>query len=189
MTRGNVTGQVGSDLIVSGKASEGNSGGPVIVDDEIIGVVTEVTEDFVYAVPVIIARVALNGWGISLDDNTHESTAEIPSVEKQPVIAAESSSQASTEEKELAPSSSTTESTTDSPKTTEKNDKDSMVLIPGGKFLMGSKPDEVCEWDSVVKFDICLPERNADYTPQHEIMIDQFYLDVHEVTMEHSTSL
>ncbi len=180
VTRGNVTGQVGSDLIISGKASEGNSGGPVIVDDEIIGVVTEVTEDFVYAVPVIIARVALNGWGISLEEKLSESIAQIP----QPRIAAEPPSDTSTIEETGVGSSPITEEETASPETSHQKDDSSMVLIPSGKFLMGSEPDEVCEWDSVVKFDICLPERNADYTPQHEIMIDQFYLDVHEVTME-----
>lgn len=41
-----------------------------------------------------------------------------------------------------------------------------MVLIPGGKFVMGSAPGEGEE----------------DEMPQHEVYLDPFYIDVHEVT-------
>ena len=41
----------------------------------------------------------------------------------------------------------------------------SMVLIPGGEFLMGK--------DS---------ERGFDFSPAHKVVIDSFYMDKHEVT-------
>jgi len=43
---------------------------------------------------------------------------------------------------------------------------DGMVLIPGGTFLMGS------------------PEGEQDEQPVHEVTVDAFYLDSHEVTNE-----
>lgn len=57
-----------------------------------------------------------------------------------------------------------------------------MVPIQGGTFWMGSAPDETCEWDSIFKVDFCLPERNADYAPRHQVTLKGFRLDSHEVT-------
>lgn len=54
-----------------------------------------------------------------------------------------------------------------SPKTQQKSPESALepelVLIPGGTFLMGEEGD-------------------GDYSPPHEIYIDSFYLDKHEVT-------
>jgi formylglycine-generating enzyme required for sulfatase activity/uncharacterized caspase-like protein len=57
-----------------------------------------------------------------------------------------------------------------------------MVRIQGGTFWMGSAPDETCEWDSIFKVDFCLPERNADYAPRHQVTLKGFRLDSHEIT-------
>lgn len=57
-----------------------------------------------------------------------------------------------------------------------------MARIPGGTFWMGSAPDETCEWDSIFKVDFCLPERNADYAPRHQVTLKAFLLDRREVT-------
>jgi len=65
-----------------------------------------------------------------------------------------------------------------------KNDGAQMVLVPAGEFWLGSDPDEVCEWDSIVRYETCVPERNADYAPRHQVKIDAFYLDAHETTVE-----
>ncbi len=62
-----------------------------------------------------------------------------------------------------------------------------MVLIPAGRFLMGSTKNEV---DRTIKH--CVKELGKDQQicegsfrpelPQHEVRIDAFYLDKHEVT-------
>ena len=65
-----------------------------------------------------------------------------------------------------------------------RNDDLKMVLIPSGEFIMGSEPNEVCEWDSIMKVDFCLPERNADYSPPHHVQVGSFYMDSHEITVE-----
>ena len=57
-----------------------------------------------------------------------------------------------------------------------------MVLIEQGQFWMGSAPEEECEWDSIFKVEFCLPVRNADYAPRHQVTMSAFYLDRHEVT-------
>jgi formylglycine-generating enzyme required for sulfatase activity/uncharacterized caspase-like protein len=57
-----------------------------------------------------------------------------------------------------------------------------LVQILGGTFWMGSAPDETCEWDSIFKVEFCLPERNADYAPRHQVTLKGFWLDSHEVT-------
>ena len=46
-----------------------------------------------------------------------------------------------------------------------KNIPDNMVLIPGGKFLMGKNSDG-----------------ENDFRPAHEVWVDSFYMDKHEVT-------
>lgn len=186
VTRGIVTGQVGQDLILSGKASEGNSGGPVIQNDRVIGVVSEVTDGYVYAVPVVIAKVALRGWNISLDEGSGVPHAELPVAESTPAIAAESSSRTTDAKKETGPglSPSIEESLKVQLDTIDAKDGASMVLIPGGQFMMGTRPDDVCEWDSIVKVEFCVQGRNADYAPRHKITLDEFYLDTQEVTVE-----
>ena len=54
---------------------------------------------------------------------------------------------------------------TTSQESTEFN-KEGMVLIPGGTFSMGGDDDQA--W--------------RDEYPNHEVVIDSFWMDVHEVT-------
>ena len=68
------------------------------------------------------------------------------------------------------------------PATLLKQGQSSMVRIEKGEFWMGSAPEEECEWDSIFKVEFCLPVRNADYAPRHQVTIPAFYLDRHEVT-------
>lgn len=49
--------------------------------------------------------------------------------------------------------------------TSQHDIPDHMVLIPAGVFIMGK--------DS---------KRNADFSPAHEVYVDSFYMDTHEVT-------
>ncbi len=45
------------------------------------------------------------------------------------------------------------------------NDDSTMMLVPGGTFIMGA------------------PDGDSDEKPQHEVYIDSFYIDEHEVTV------
>lgn len=51
----------------------------------------------------------------------------------------------------------------------EKDGKE-MVLIPAGSFKMGDSKNEPEEWMEVA-------------TPVHRVVLDAFYMDIHEVTV------
>jgi hypothetical protein len=58
VTPGVVTGQDGEYLVFSGAAAEGNSGGPVLFNGKVIGVVTEVLSQYM----VMRCRFRFCGW-------------------------------------------------------------------------------------------------------------------------------
>ena len=81
--QGTLTGQEGTDLIVSGSvANEGNSGGPILVNGKVVGVLTEVLDDMGYAVPSSITQIALKGWGVQLIPGIEEKSTELIQLEK-----------------------------------------------------------------------------------------------------------
>lgn len=61
---GSLSGWKGPDLAFQALVEEGHSGGPLIWNGEVIGVVNETRERFGYAVPASILVVALTGWRI-----------------------------------------------------------------------------------------------------------------------------
>jgi hypothetical protein len=118
VTPGAMTGQTGQNLVFSGAAVSGNSGGPLVVDRKVVGVVTEVTGQYGYAVPVPIVRVALRGWGVTLGGALKDTSQTVPE----------------------APAPKETEK----PLSREITGKDGapMILIPAGEFWMGSQDGE-----------------------------------------------
>lgn len=64
VTKGETVGRKGRDLVFSSPVDEGSSGGPLLKDNQVIGIVTEVGSPFAYAVPSLIAQYALESWGI-----------------------------------------------------------------------------------------------------------------------------
>lgn len=115
VTPGMLTGQQGEYLVFSGAAAEGNSGGPVLRKGQVVGVVTQVLlSSYGYAVPIPILRVALRGWGVSI-----EAT---PSVAKR---LSEENGENGQQSREIIGKAS-----------------GPMVLVPAGEFLMGSQDEE-----------------------------------------------
>ncbi len=82
-----MTGQHGKYLVFSGAAVEGNSGGPIMVTGKVVGVVTEVSGQYGYAVPIPIVRLALRGWGVPLGAVAIGGEAAKPHVGKDPANA------------------------------------------------------------------------------------------------------
>ena len=107
---GVVTGQEGEYLVFSGVAAEGNSGGPVLLNGKVIGVVTEVLAQYGYALPAPIMRLALRGWGVSLEGTSKEARQ--------------------------SPEGSKTKQSM--PRDITGKDGAPMVLIPAGEFRMGA---------------------------------------------------
>jgi hypothetical protein len=55
----------GRDLTIDGSIDEGSSGGPVLAGDEVVGVITTVQGRFARAVPAALAKLVLEGWGVT----------------------------------------------------------------------------------------------------------------------------
>jgi S1-C subfamily serine protease len=66
ITTGTISGRKGSALSFAGIADEGNSGGPVLFQGKVVGIVTQVGQKFNYAAPAMTARFAIEGWGVRL---------------------------------------------------------------------------------------------------------------------------
>lgn len=65
---GAVIGYAGRMITFSTSGDSGDSGGPLIKDGLVIGVVTEVKGQVGYAAPAVIARSTVQGWGLTVDD-------------------------------------------------------------------------------------------------------------------------
>jgi hypothetical protein len=64
VTEGELVGRKGRDLVFSGAIDEGNSGGPLLKDHQVIGIVTEASPPFAYAAPAVLVQYAFESWGI-----------------------------------------------------------------------------------------------------------------------------
>ncbi|MEK6639956.1 MAG: trypsin-like peptidase domain-containing protein [Nitrospirota bacterium] len=72
-----LAGRDGADLILSGGAiDEGSSGGPVIKDGKVIGVVHGLKGKFAIAMPVSVVAGTLEGWGVAMAADTPKPTSE-----------------------------------------------------------------------------------------------------------------
>jgi len=84
VTSGTIAGSSGRDLSFTAPADEGNSGGPLLMNGQVIGIITKVGSPFAHATPALIAKFALESWGVKFSTEepspvtvsppTHEST-------------------------------------------------------------------------------------------------------------------
>lgn len=59
-----VASREGRDLVLSGNVAEGNSGGPIIKDGSVVGLVTGTQGQYARATPAVIVRFTMEGWGV-----------------------------------------------------------------------------------------------------------------------------
>jgi formylglycine-generating enzyme required for sulfatase activity len=159
---GIISGQKGIDLVITGSgAQEGNSGGPILLNGSVVGILTEVQTGFGYAVPSSIINIALQGWGVHVEQGSSQ-VEEIVSPDSRKldrtkernaqrieVLAAEKAIQLPLKEilgKDGAP----------------------MVMVPAGVFTMGSTEGEGL----------------ANEHSPHAVDLSAFYIDQYEVTVE-----
>jgi hypothetical protein len=69
VTTGTLGGRRGSDITFSGVIGEGNSGSPLLFNGNVIGVITLMGSKVSYAVPIISARFAIEGWGVQFTES------------------------------------------------------------------------------------------------------------------------
>lgn len=68
VTPGTIAGSRGRDLSFTAPAVEGNSGGPLLLNGQVLGIITQVTSPFAHATPALITKFALESWGVSISD-------------------------------------------------------------------------------------------------------------------------
>ena len=64
VTEGKIVARKGKLILVSGAVEEGNSGGPLVKDGQVIGVMVSKTANYAYAVPALIAKYTLESWHV-----------------------------------------------------------------------------------------------------------------------------
>jgi hypothetical protein len=69
VTTGTIGGRTGGDLTFSGIIGEGNSGGPLLLEGKVIGIITQMGSKVSYANPITSARFAIEGWGVKLQES------------------------------------------------------------------------------------------------------------------------
>jgi Trypsin-like peptidase domain len=62
--RATIASMEGRDIRLDGRVEAGNSGGPVIQNGQVIGLVTQVERGFGVASPAVIVNLTLQGWGV-----------------------------------------------------------------------------------------------------------------------------
>jgi hypothetical protein len=67
VVRATVVSREGRDLMLDGSIDEGNSGGPVLMGENVVGVVTLLDGKFARAVPADLVSFVLEGWGVRPD--------------------------------------------------------------------------------------------------------------------------
>ncbi|MFY4727483.1 SUMF1/EgtB/PvdO family nonheme iron enzyme [Nitrospira sp. BLG_2] len=76
VTDGKIAGRKGADLVFTGTADVGNSGGPLMLNGKVVGVVTSVAGGFGYASPSTIVLEALRGWNVPVEDRDRTGTEQ-----------------------------------------------------------------------------------------------------------------
>lgn len=164
--RGSITSIHGRKVVFDANIDEGNSGGPMIQNGQVVGLVAGRTR---YGLGVTAGSVQdyLNGHRIFAQEPTPPSVAR---VQPTPNIPAKPGRPEATLDREIT-----------------GKDGAPMVLIPAGSFKMGTTKDEV---DQAIRD--CVKELGKDQQtcedwhkpelPQHKVQIDAFYFDKYEVT-------
>jgi hypothetical protein len=78
VTKGEIVGRKGKTISFSGAVEEGNSGGPLIKEGQVIGVVVTTQLLFSYAAPTVITQYVLESWGVKFGDQLRSKPAKIP---------------------------------------------------------------------------------------------------------------
>ena len=86
---GKVVSRDGEDIIFSGGPDEGSSGGPLIKNGRVVGVVTQAKDGNGFATPALILAATLEGWGFTMkqQDNVPAATRPPPEAAGTPVRA------------------------------------------------------------------------------------------------------
>lgn len=155
--KGNVSSRQGRDIYFSPTVGEGNSGGPIIQNGKVVGLVGAGSQSIGQGVTVRSIEDYIEGFGVTAQESAPSGIAEErtqpPSVAKSfptPTFPTQPSRAETTPDHEIT-----------------GKDGAPMVLIPAGEFMMGSQDNE----------------GEKDERPRHRVYLDAFYMDKFEVTV------
>lgn len=149
VTPGTMSGRKGSALSFAGIADEGNSGGPVLFQGKVVGIVTQVGQKFNFAAPAMTARFAIEGWGVRLPDKiAQEEKSRTESTVQRKIESQEMSHDREFTGKDGAP----------------------MVLVPAESFMMGS-PEGEGDTDEHPQHSVYL---DAYYMDKFEVTVSRY---------------
>lgn len=78
LARGELVGRRAKQLVFTANIDLGNSGGPLIRDGQVIGIVTQKLGSVSFAVPALIARYILESWGVKFGMKLRSKPASLP---------------------------------------------------------------------------------------------------------------
>ena len=78
VSRINIVSLEGRNIVLSKDLEEGNSGGPILKDNKVVGLVMGLNQGFGIAVPVSIVQTVLTNWGVSFDRAVEATRSEPP---------------------------------------------------------------------------------------------------------------
>jgi hypothetical protein len=81
VTKGGIVGRRGRSIIFDGAVEEGNSGGPLVKDGEVVGLITQAQGQFAYAAPSLILQYALESWGVRFGTRLRSTPALLAPLE------------------------------------------------------------------------------------------------------------
>ena len=166
--KGSIASREGRDLKVDANIDEGNSGGPIMHNGQVVGLIGG-AQRYGKGVTIGTVREYLEGHGVVAEERASPSVAKAPPPSSPPTQpTAKPESQPVTQAREII-----------------GKDGAPMVLIPAGSFLMGSTKDEVDRAIRGCKKEDQLLLCRINYEgelPQHKVQMDAFYLDKYEVT-------
>ena len=79
VSRINIVSLEGRNIVLSKDLEEGNSGGPILKDNKVVGLVMGLNQGFGIAVPVSIVQTVLTNWGVTFDHAVEATRPEPPS--------------------------------------------------------------------------------------------------------------
>lgn len=150
--KGSIASREGRDLKVDANIDEGNSGGPIIHNGQVVGLIGG-AQRYGKGVTIGTVREYLEGHGVALEERLPLSVTKSPPppIGQPRQSTAKPESQSVTQAREII-----------------GKDGAPMVLVPAGEFTMGSREDD--------------KSADEDERPAHPVYLDAFYIDQHEVT-------
>lgn len=163
--KGNISSRQGRDIFFSPTVGEGNSGGPILQNGKVVGLVGAGGQSVGQGVTVRSIEDYIEGFGIEAREYDASKAPEAPPKPAPPKREIPPTTPKPPSPTPTAPSERKTQALATKAEIRAR-DSTPMVLIPAGEFLMGSENGD-----------------QEKKNPMHSVYLDAFYIDKFEVTI------